>query len=54
MPVKSKAQGAYLGIHHPEILRKWKAEGADTSTKGKPYKVRPSTQKVTVRLPKGK
>lgn len=39
MPVVSKAQGAFLGIHHPDILRKWKAEGADTSVKGKPQYV---------------
>jgi hypothetical protein len=36
MPVVSKAQGAYLGIHHPEVLRAWKEEGADTSVEGKP------------------
>lgn len=39
MPVVSKAQGAYLGIHHPEVLRKWKAEGASTSTKDLPEHV---------------
>lgn len=39
MPVVSKAQGAYLGIHHPEVLRKWKHEGASTSTKGLPQHV---------------
>lgn len=39
MPVVSKAQGMYLGIHKPDVLRKFKAEGASTSTKGLPYKV---------------
>lgn len=39
MPVKSKAQAMYLGIHHPDVLRKFKSEGASTSTKGLPYKV---------------
>jgi hypothetical protein len=40
MPVKSKAEAAYLGIHHPEVLKKWKAEGAKTSTKGLPEHVK--------------
>lgn len=35
-PVKSKAQAAYLGIHNPEVLRKWKKEGKKTSPKGLP------------------
>lgn len=39
MPVVSKAEGRWLGMHRPDILRKWKAEGADTSTKGKPLYV---------------
>jgi len=39
MPVKSKAQAAYLGIHHPEVLRKWKKEGKKTTTKGLPEHV---------------
>jgi hypothetical protein len=39
MPVKSVAEARYLGIHHPEILHKWKNEGVQTSTKGLPYKV---------------
>lgn len=41
MPVESQAQGRFLGIHKPEVLRKWKAEGADTKIKGKPYKIGP-------------
>ena len=39
MPVVSKSQGAFLGIHHPGILRKWKKEGASTSTAGLPEHV---------------
>lgn len=39
MPVVSKAQGQFLGINHPDILRKWKAEGASTKTKGLPERV---------------
>ena len=26
MPIQSRAQAAYLGIHHPELLRKWQKE----------------------------
>ncbi len=26
MPVKSKAQEAFLAIHHPAILHRWQAE----------------------------
>lgn len=40
MPVESKAQAAYLGMHHPEVLRKWKAEGLSTSPKGLPEHVK--------------
>ena len=40
MPVRSKAQAAYLGIHHPEVLRRWKSKGEDTSAKGKPQHVK--------------
>lgn len=36
MPAKSKAQEEFLAIHHPEVLEKWKTEGADLSTKGLP------------------
>lgn len=39
MPVKSVAQGRYLGIHHPEVLRKFKDEGVSTSIKGLPFKL---------------
>lgn len=46
MPVVSKAQGAYLGIHHPDVLRKWKAEGASTSTKGLPQHVKKKRRRV--------
>ncbi len=54
MPVKSKAQAAYLGIHHPDVLRKWKAEGVKTSPKGLPQKVTPTgvaKGKVRVKIP---
>lgn len=27
MPYQSQAQAAYLHIHHPEIAKKWDAEG---------------------------
>jgi len=40
MPVVSKAQESYLAIHHPEVLHRWRQEGAKTSTKGLPYKVK--------------
>lgn len=26
MPVKSRAQQAFLAIHHPKILKEWSAE----------------------------
>lgn len=50
MPVVSKAQGAYLGIHHPEVLRKWAAEGASTSTKGLPEHVRKKKRSAAASL----
>lgn len=46
MPVVSKAEGAYLGMHRPEILRKWKAEGVSTSTKGLPQHVKKRRRRV--------
>lgn len=39
MPVKSQAQEKFLAINHPDVLHKWKAEGASTAIKGLPYKV---------------
>jgi hypothetical protein len=39
MPVKSKAQLAFLAINHPAVLEKWKKEGASLSVKGKPERV---------------
>lgn len=39
MPAKSKAQEEYLAINKPEVLDRWKAEGADLSTKGLPNRV---------------
>lgn len=40
MPVKSKAEEAYLAIHHPEVLHKWKREGVRTKTTGLPEHVK--------------
>ncbi len=33
MPVKSKAQWAYLAIHQPKILRDWQKETPRTRSK---------------------
>jgi hypothetical protein len=41
MPPKSKAQAAFLGIHHPEVLREWKKEGASWKTSKLPARVGP-------------
>lgn len=53
MPVKSVAQERFLGANKPQLLKKWKAEGVKTSTKGLPYKVggapRPPTVNAHVR-----
>ena len=38
MPVKSKAQQAYLAIHHPEVLDKWKKEEGSIYSDNKKYK----------------
>ena len=48
MPVVSKAEGAFLGIHHPEILDKWKQEGVNTKTRGLPYKVGPRKRRRVI------
>lgn len=45
MPVVSVAEGRWLGIHKPSVLRKWKAEGKKTSTKGLPYHVKKKAMK---------
>lgn len=33
MPYKSKAQAAYMHIHHPEIAKRWDAEYGGATTK---------------------
>jgi hypothetical protein len=37
MPVKSKDQLAYLAIHRPEVLRKWKKDHGSLYEEGKSY-----------------
>ena len=50
MPFKSKAQARYLFAKHPEIAKKWSAEGY--KTKGLPQKAK--KKKHGIRNLKGK
>jgi hypothetical protein len=47
MPVRSKAQQAFLATHRPKVLQKWKAEGVKTSPKGLPDHVAPKLPNLT-------
>jgi hypothetical protein len=53
MPVKSRAQQAYLAIHEPSVLRKWKGEGVKTSPAGLPEHVTPRPRTINAHVRRG-